>query len=152
MFVMLGISMLFFVVAGMQYWASNYFLEIIGASYQKVTFWYSLAAITGPLCGAMLSSPVVNYFGGLKSPNTPLLCTMLSFICSCVALPLPLQDTWYVVMGHMWMILFIGGMLMPILTGCMLSLVERRLKTKANSIGNLFYNMLGYLPAPYLYG
>ena len=41
---------------------------------------------------------------------------------------------------------------MPVLTGVMLSLVSRKLKTKANSLVNFATNGLGYFPAPYLYG
>jgi len=41
---------------------------------------------------------------------------------------------------------------MPTMTGIMLSLVDRKLKTKANAIVNFSTNGLGYFPAPYLYG
>jgi len=34
----------------------------------------------------------------------------------------------------------------------MLDSVETDLKTKANAIANLSYNLLGYFPAPFLYG
>ena len=41
---------------------------------------------------------------------------------------------------------------MPALTAIMLDVVDNEMKTKANSIANLCYNMFGYFPAPALYG
>lgn len=38
------------------------------------------------------------------------------------------------------------------MTGIMLNTVEGELKTVANSIANLMYQFLGYLPAPSVYG
>jgi hypothetical protein len=52
----------------------------------------------------------------------------------------------------LWFLLFCGGFILPAMTGIMLSTVEEELKATANSLANLFYNLGGYLPAPYLYG
>ena len=41
---------------------------------------------------------------------------------------------------------------MPVLTGILLNMVPPSLRTLANSIANLVYNLLGYLPAPFVYG
>lgn len=41
---------------------------------------------------------------------------------------------------------------MPNLTGILLNSVPSRERAIANSFANFFYNSLGYLPAPYLYG
>lgn len=38
------------------------------------------------------------------------------------------------------------------MTGMMLNTVEGTQKTTANSLANLSYNLLGYLPAPFVYG
>ena len=42
--------------------------------------------------------------------------------------------------------------MLPGMTGIMLSTVDSQFKTSANSMANLFYNLLGYLPAPTVYG
>ena len=41
---------------------------------------------------------------------------------------------------------------MPVLTGYMLSRVPPALRTTANSVANVFYNLLGFFPAPSIYG
>lgn len=48
--------------------------------------------------------------------------------------------------------LFLGGFILPILTGILLTIVEPSERTIANSIANLSYNLFGYLPAPFVYG
>ena len=45
-----------------------------------------------------------------------------------------------------------GGILQVTCTGLMLSQVTPALRPKANALAAFFYNMLGYLPAPYIYG
>lgn len=42
--------------------------------------------------------------------------------------------------------------MLPSMTGIMLSTVDGQFKTSANSLANLSYNLLGYLPAPTVYG
>jgi len=41
---------------------------------------------------------------------------------------------------------------MPTITGMMLNTVDEHLKTSANSLANMWYNLFGFLPAPYIYG
>ena len=51
-----------------------------------------------------------------------------------------------------WLLLFFGGSILPPVTGIMLNTVQESKRTSANSIANLCYNLLGYLPAPSFYG
>ena len=48
--------------------------------------------------------------------------------------------------------LLFGGSIVPGLTGIMLSSAPEKTKEIANSITHLCYNLLGYLPSPFLYG
>ena len=41
---------------------------------------------------------------------------------------------------------------MPILTGILISSAPKSYRAVANSVANIFYNLFGYLPAPFLYG
>ena len=67
-------------------------------------------------------------------------------------LPVPYLNNFYLVIILIWLLLFFGAMILPILTGIMLDSVDLNLKTRANSIANLVYNLFGYFPAPILYG
>jgi MFS family permease len=51
-----------------------------------------------------------------------------------------------------WLLVFFGGAILPTVTGIMINTVEPNQKTSANSLANLSYNLIGYLPAPSIYG
>ncbi len=52
----------------------------------------------------------------------------------------------------MWMLLFLGGSVMPGLTAIMLNAAPIAYKEVANSLTYFCYNIIGYLPAPVIYG
>ena len=54
--------------------------------------------------------------------------------------------------GLVWIVLFTGAFILPIMTGVMLLQIETKYKSHANSMANMSYNLLGYLPAPTIYG
>lgn len=66
--------------------------------------------------------------------------------------PIAFITTFEVVAFLLWVSFFCGGFCMPVLTGILLNTCPPVLRTLANSIANLVYNLLGYLPAPYIYG
>ena len=76
----------------------------------------------------------------------------MAFVATVVSLPVPFLDSFMAVIILMWILLFCGGFILPILTGIMLNSVHFHERTVANSLANLSYNLLGYLPAPSIYG
>lgn len=56
------------------------------------------------------------------------------------------------VVGCIWVLLFLGGAMVPGLTGVMLNSVAIQYRTFANSNAQTFMNLIGFLPAPTLYG
>jgi hypothetical protein len=76
----------------------------------------------------------------------------MGFLATVVALPIPFIDDFTMVIVLMWALLFCGGFILPILTGILLNSVGLYERTVANSLANLSYNLLGYLPAPSIYG
>lgn len=51
-----------------------------------------------------------------------------------------------------WITLCNGALLLPIVIGIMLTKVEPELRATANSFANFMYNLLGFFPAPFVYG
>lgn len=52
----------------------------------------------------------------------------------------------------LWFLLFFGASIMPSITGIIMSSVDKSLKYKAISTQQVISNLLGYLPAPFVYG
>lgn len=78
-------------------------------------------------------------------------------VCSVLCcLPIPWFErseyAFYIVGPLFWGVLFFGGFILPPVTGIMINSVPDSQKASANSIANLCYNLIGYLPAPVVYG
>lgn len=65
---------------------------------------------------------------------------------------MPMYQSWIPVLISIWVGLFLGGIMLPIYQGVMLENVEDHLKAKSMSLAQLSYNLLGWLPAPVIYG
>ena len=68
------------------------------------------------------------------------------------AVPMPFFDNVMAFSFALFGLLFFGGALVPTITGIMLNSVPEHLRTSANSVAQVCYNSLGYLPAPIFYG
>lgn len=64
----------------------------------------------------------------------------------------PFLDSLVLVSILLWIYLFLGGCMLPLLTLCILGVIEPELRPPAYALANFLYNFLGYLPAPYIYG
>jgi len=63
-----GLCSLFFVVTGIQYWASKYLKVSFHRSDAEVTSIFIMVAGTGPAAGVALGSTIIDRLGGYSSP------------------------------------------------------------------------------------
>jgi len=149
----LAISVLFFVISGVQYWVTFYLIEVLSVPEKKANIYFGATAITSPVLGAAMSGFVATRFdGGYGSPKLLPFCNGLGLIGVFSAFMVPYVDNYVAAIGFVWILLFIGALILPIATGVMLGKVEPEMRPKANALSNLSYNLLGYFPAPILYG
>jgi len=90
--------------------------------------------------------------GGYNTKKAIYLVCLIGFLCLCVATPVPFLTTKYPVYALIWLLLFFGAFLLPTITGMMLNSVDIKVRATANAVAVLGYNMLGNLPAPFIYG
>lgn len=113
---------------------------------------FAITAITSPILGAILSAPITKCVGGQKSKwllPTIFIVGLLG-VASSVFVPEP-NDVNYVI-GLVWLFMFFGAIVLPVQTGVMLTCVKPEDRPTANSLANVAYNLLGYYPAPIIYG
>jgi len=79
-------------------------------------------------------------------------CAFVGALVAVISLPVPFLSSKYAVYVIIWLVFFLGSFILPTLTGIMISSVADYQRTTANSIATLSYNLLGYLPAPFMYG
>lgn len=90
--------------------------------------------------------------GGYESEVAIKLCLFNCGMACLVGAPIPFLNIFWLVCVLIWALLFFGGALVPPLTGIMLSSVPNHMRPFANSNTTLLYNLIGFLPAPSIYG
>ena len=102
-FCVLNLSVLFFVISGIQYWVSDYMTEVVGLSEAKTHIYFSLTCITSPIIGAVLSGTVASKFeDGYNSKYALPVCIIACLICVTVGIPVPMVDDPLVLTGLIW--------------------------------------------------
>lgn len=104
------------------------------------------------MVGVIVGGNVTSYLGGYTSKAALKMTIAVSILCLLTAAPIAFLDNFPVFLALLWFLLFFGGFILPCLTGIMLSTVDKHFKTIGNSFANLVYNLVGYLPAPSVYG
>ena len=151
-FTMLGISCMYFVVTGIQFWISDYMREILNIPSSKVYIIFSIICITAPTLGVLSGGFFIQYLGGYTNKMALDACFKISIIAAVFGIFLPFFDIIWLFVIFMWLLLFFGGSITPGLTGIMIASIPENSKEIGNSISQLFYNSIGYLPAPFIYG
>ena len=151
-FTMVGISCMLFVVTGIQFWISDYMQEVMNIPSSKVYIIFSVVCITAPTLGVLSGGIFIQYLGGYTNKKALDACFKISIIAICCGIFLPLGDYPVVFVIFMWLLLFFGGSITPGLTGIMIASIPENSKEIGNSVTQLFYNLFGYLPSPFIYG
>jgi hypothetical protein len=63
-----------------------------------------------------------------------------------------MTDSFNYAVVMVWLYLFVGGIMLPLLTLCILGVVEPELRPRASALANVAYNGFGYMPATFIYG
>ena len=104
------------------------------------------------MSGVIIGGIIFNKIGGYESPKAYPLCVLIMSIGSTIGFPLPFVTDPNLSALLVWVEFFCGGFCMPALIALQIANVPPSAKTTANSLANFVYNLLGYLPAPYIYG
>ena len=149
------LTVLYFVITGIQFWMSDYYITQLKVNKKKVFLIFGIVSITGPVLGVIVGGKIVSMLGGYNTRKSFILIFFIALFSSACSIPIGYlhgKDDYLLVTILLWFLLFGGGFLLPCATGIMLNTVSEELRTTANSIANIWYNLLGFLPAPYLYG
>ncbi|CAD7963962.1 unnamed protein product [Amoebophrya sp. A25] len=157
----LTLSTLYFVVTGVQYWATIYLVEVfrpksvsIDSFRVTVIVTFSIVAATGPAFGVVTGGLVVDWmggYGGVRARITTFRMLLgsacFATACGVVASILPAGNSmgeFYAVVVLLWLLLFFGGAMVPALTGMMLSVVRNDFRATASAVANGLFNVLGF--------
>lgn len=150
--IVLTSSCLFYIVTGLQVWLAHYLKTVLDVPPAEADAMFCIICITSPILGAIVSSVISTKIGGHNSPHTLPICAACSIIAAVFAVMFPLVDDTRIANFCCWMVMFFGGIILPMLTGVMLSTLNMEERATANGLANFSYNVLGYFPAPAIYG
>ena len=150
---MLAMSVLIYIITGVQYWVTDYLDAILGVQSQKDRlFLFTVACFTAPVFGVLMGTGIKHLYCKQNMRKSLIFCTLLGIFACISSIPVPITlDLFYFII-FMWLVLFFGGGIVPVLTSMIINAVPDEHTGSANSISNLLTNALGYLPAPYIYG
>jgi hypothetical protein len=113
---------------------------------------FSIICITAPTLGVLSGGFFIQYLGGYTNKMALDACFKISIIAAVCGIFLPFFNITALFVIFIWLLLFFGGSITPGLTGIMIGAIPENSKEIGNSISQLFYNLIGYLPAPFVYG
>jgi hypothetical protein len=96
---------------------------VIRSSYELVFVAFCVTCVTAPTFGAILSGLIGSYIGGYASKYA------LPILCSCGILAsffgplIPFYDKFWPIVINLWIYLFFGGIMLPMITGVLLTSV-----------------------------
>lgn len=145
-------SVILFVSTGIQFWLTDYFINVLHFERSMVNIAYAVVSMTGPTSGCGFGGFIVDKFGGYENPRTVYYVLMFASTGIGCAIIIPFVDGFFIAATLLWLVLFFGGAMMPGLTGIMMVSVPPYLRAFGNSNGEIIKNIFGYLPAPFMYG
>ena len=149
----MAMSVLIYIITGVQYWVTDYLDAILGIKSQKDRlFLFTVACFTAPLLGVLLGTELKNRLCQQNMRKSLLFCSLLGILACISSIPVPITLNLLYFIIFMWLVLFFGAGIVPVLTSIIINSVPEEHMASANSISNFLTNALGYLPAPYVYG
>jgi hypothetical protein len=155
-YTVLGLTALFFVVTGIQFWATPYLVLDLGQPVGYVGLAFIVASATGPTCGVLFGGYVVDRNGGYQGTQQAAIalriCLILVAIATSCCILCIFAKTLLLVIAFIWLTLFFGGALVPAATGILLSCVPSQMRNFASACAQMVYNLFGYCLSPLLSG
>lgn len=149
----MAMSVLIYIITGVQYWVTDYLDAILGIKSQKDRlFLFTVACFTAPLLGVLLGTELKNRLCQQNMRKSLIFCSLLGILACICSIPVPITLNLLCFILFMWLVLFFGAGIVPVLTSIIINSVPEEHMASANSISNFLTNALGYLPAPYVYG
>lgn len=152
----LGLSSLYFVVTGIQYWGTIYMIKTLHAPRYLVNTLFLVVAGTGPILGVFFGGHIVDTYGGYKGIHQRAKALQICMYLGMVALVMAVATTYvynvYLTAFSLWLVLFFGASILPACTGIFVSSVPRIHRPFASAVSVMLFNLLGYSLSPYLTG
>ncbi|KJP88644.1 hypothetical protein AK88_01724 [Plasmodium fragile] len=153
--VTLGMSNLYFVVTGIQFWITEYMSVVLLTEKMKIVTVSTLCFLTSPTSGVWFGGFVCDLFGGYKNTNysrTIKVATAFAISACIFGILSAHLNNFFFFSISLWLCLFTGSALVPVAVGMLLSCVNNHQKSLSSAVSQVIYNVFGWFSAPLLSG
>ncbi|RLN97187.1 hypothetical protein BBJ28_00007134 [Nothophytophthora sp. Chile5] len=154
--IVFGLTTVYFVVTGVQYWSTIFMIKSLHASKYVVNGLFVVVSGTGPILGVFFGGWLIDRYGGYigveQRAKALGICMSLGITAFCISSVTTFFNDVYVTAGFLWLLLFFGGAILPACTGIFISVVPAEHRALASSFSVMIFNLFGYSLSPYLTG
>mmetsp|Transcript_5092 Transcript_5092/g.12342 ORF Transcript_5092/g.12342 Transcript_5092/m.12342 type:complete len:793 (-) Transcript_5092:104-2482(-) len=156
MSIVFSLSALYFVVTGIQYWATDYLETELNGDEKIVRLQFMLTSATAPVAGVIFGGWFVEFIGGYKGREQRRKalgwCLFFgSLACVASVFVTLVSNTWFAA-ALLWILLFFGGAVLPGGSGIFISVIPTNIRTIGSSFAAIVFNLFGYFLSPFLSG
>lgn len=166
----LALSTFFFLTSGLQFWITNYIINVMKVNKFYVYCYFSSTLLTAPLLGVFLGYVITNSFNNFKGKFSIIFILILSIILSflCYTINLDKIRNSFLYFGiNLWLIIFFSFIQIQNFISLILFNYENKAAKDDNDenealkednmqtisfIMNFSSNLFGYFPGPLIYG
>ena len=125
----------------------------LGYNLVMVGIGFAVVSATSPVAGVIFGGKSVQRIGGYKNVYAALrLCSYFAFAAVMAAVATAFVTIFWLIMITIWLLLFFGGAIVPVLTGILMAVTPQQLQPLASSMSITVFQILGYCLAPVLCG
>lgn len=156
-----AICSLYFVVTTVQYWASEFFIEVFQRSQGEVTVVFVAVSATAPIFGVLVGSTAVDLITAATDAERVVkvcqVCIKYGLVATAAGIlagligpsidePHGTSNTvrFYSVVAFVWILLFFGGAMLPAVTGVSLESHAAQDRAGASSLSAFMANIFGF--------
>ncbi|TYZ64427.1 hypothetical protein PybrP1_008295 [[Pythium] brassicae (nom. inval.)] len=151
-----GLTAVYFVVTGVQYWSTIFMIKSLHASKYLVNGLFVVVAGTGPIFGVFYGGWLIDRYGGYigveQRAKSLGICMVLGITAFGISAVTTFFNDIYITAAFLWLLLFFGGSILPACTGIFISVVPAEHRALASSLSVMVFNLCGYSLSPYLTG
>ena len=147
-----SLSCLLFISTAIQFWTTNYLTNDLKFDPTVIFVAFVVTSLSAPTVGIIVGGCIVQKLGGYETRQSLLICTLFGVGAVISGSPIPFVSSIPAFTSTLWLFLFFGGCVVPNAFGIIISCVPVEMKASAGSVTNFLLTLLGFIPAPYIYG
>lgn len=102
-FILAALTILFFLCTAIQFWATQYYIEVLGLVKEQAFIYFAVLALTGPVLGAIIGGVVIGHIGGYNSPKAYVICLAVLVFTECFSIMIPFTNNLIASSAFLWL-------------------------------------------------